>query len=540
MGSCPGRPVTPYGSVVMTIRNRIAFSFVGILLLFGFAVGIFMWTATLRSQTMTTLDRALKRQVLIGSIRQQVDNLHKQVTLLSNMDFGDNQAANTPEAQTIFHQQVDEVSGLLDQLELLADPWDRSRIQEIKKTYSGVATSWRSFYEYLGVEQTWALANIARADPLSMKLQTELLPQFQAAESERVVRAEADFNRVQKLTSQLSIVIFLISGAIAATVAYALSRYIGHGFSVLKHGTDVIGNMDLEHRIQWPSHDELGDFAKSFNTMAGRLLQARNQLTEANVELEKRADEIARRQQLELQLAATIQQGLMQVRIPETPFARIQGRNLSCTQIGGDFFDVLSTPEGLAVSIIDVSGKGISAAIMASMLQGMIRSELAARVPLNEVVANVNRFFTQRDVGGKYATLSILRLNDCGNVEYVNCGHVPPVMIRGGMVLRLTDSNLPVGLIPEAAFKTSHCQLRADDRIILVTDGVTEAANCDEEFFGDERLELAAVSDNPLESVFTALDSFCAGTPFNDDCTVVELTYTGQSDMQYFKTAATN
>jgi serine phosphatase RsbU (regulator of sigma subunit) len=513
----------------MTIRKRIAFSFVGILALFGFAVGIYMWTAVVRNQTMTTLDRALKRQVLIGSVRQQVDNLHKQVTLLSNMDFGDNQAANTPEAQAIFHQQVDEVSGLLRELEQLADPWDRARIQEIQKTYAGVATSWTSFYEYLGVEQTWALANIARADPLSMKLQTELLPEFQKAESERVARAEADFNRVQQLTFQLSIVIFLISGALAATVAYALSRYIGHGFTVLKHGTDVIGNMDLEHRIVWPSHDELGDFANSFNAMAGRLLQARTELTEANVELERRADEIARRQQRELQLAATIQQGLMQVRIPETPFARIQGRNLSCTQIGGDFFDVLSTPEGLAVSIIDVSGKGISAAIMASMLQGMIRSELAARVPLSEVVTNVNRFFTQRDVGGKYATLSILRLNDCGNVEYVNCGHVPPVMIRAGMVVRLTESNLPVGLIPDVPFTTSRCQLRPQDRIILVTDGVTEAANPDDEFFGDERLELAAVGENPMESLFSALDTFCAGTPFSDDCTVVELTYLGEA-----------
>ncbi len=529
MGYSRARPGTRCGEVEMTIRRRITLSFLGILTLFGIAVGIYLWTAQLRAQTMATLDRALKRQVLIGSIRQDVDNLHKQVTLLSNMDFGTGQGMNTPEAQTIFRQQVDDVEILLKELEQLADPWDRARIQEIQKTYAGVATAWKSFYEYLGVEQTWALANVVRADPLSMKLQTELLPEFQKAESERVAKAEVDFNRVQKLTFQLTLLIFFVTGALAASVAYALSRYIGHGFGVLKRGTDVIGNMDLEYRIEWPSKDELGDFANSFNTMAGRLLQARNALTEANFELEKSAEEIARRQQRELQLAATIQQGLMQVRIPDVSFARIQGRNVSCTQIGGDFFDVVSTDEGIAVIITDVSGKGISAAIMASMLQGMIRSELSARLPLREVVRNVNAFFTQRDVGGKYATLSIVQISPTGRAEYVNCGHIPPLLVRGCCAMRLETTNVPVGLIPDMTYETGGCELRPGDRIILVTDGVTEAANCEDEFFGDERLTAAVTCEEPFESVFTALDRFRAGTAFNDDCTVVEVSFVGEA-----------
>ena len=88
------------------------------------------------------------------------------------------------------------------------------------------------------------------------------------------------------------------------------------------------------------------------------------------------AEEEARRYQQELSIAASIQQRLMQVKIPEVPFARLRGRNLSCKEIGGDFFDAVNTKEGLAVVLADVSGKGVSAALLASTLQGMIYSHL--------------------------------------------------------------------------------------------------------------------------------------------------------------------
>ena len=88
------------------------------------------------------------------------------------------------------------------------------------------------------------------------------------------------------------------------------------------------------------------------------------------------AEEEARRYQQEFSIAASIQQRLMQVKIPEVPFARLRGKNLSCKEIGGDFFDAVNTKEGLAVVLADVSGKGVSAALLASTLQGMIYSHL--------------------------------------------------------------------------------------------------------------------------------------------------------------------
>jgi sigma-B regulation protein RsbU (phosphoserine phosphatase) len=238
------------------------------------------------------------------------------------------------------------------------------------------------------------------------------------------------------------------------------------------------------------------------------------------------AEEASRRYQQELSIAASIQQRLMAVTIPEVPFAKLAGRNLSCKEIGGDFFDAVNTDEGLTIVLADVSGKGVSAALLASTLQGMIYSQLTAGMPLTEIVTGVNRFFTHKHIGEKYATVVLARIRDNGNLEYVNCGHIPPLVVSNGQVQRPAHGNLPVGLLPDAKYESDQCQLQPGDRLILVTDGVTEAENARGDFFEDSRLELAAKTGS-LDQIFSAISDFCEGTPLNDDCTVVELVYTG-------------
>src|SRR5579872_6849220 len=237
------------------------------------------------------------------------------------------------------------------------------------------------------------------------------------------------------------------------------------------------------------------------------------------------AEEDARRYQQELSIAASIQQRLMQVKIPDVPFARLRGKNLPCKEIGGDFFDAVNTKEGLAVVLADVSGKGVSAALLASTLQGMIYSHLSAGMPLLNVVTAVNRSFTEKMGGEKYATVLLARLRRGGELEYVNCGHVPPLLVCAGEVIRPPHGNVPVGLLPDATFESATCQMNSGDRFILVTDGVTEAENSLGDFFEDSRLESAAAKSPTLEGILSAVTEFCAGNPLSDDCTVVELCY---------------
>ena len=239
------------------------------------------------------------------------------------------------------------------------------------------------------------------------------------------------------------------------------------------------------------------------------------------------AEEESRRYQQELAIAATIQQRLMAVTIPEVPYARLNGKNLSCKEIGGDFFDAVNTEDGLAVVLADVAGKGVSAALLASTLQGMIYSQLVSGTPLPDIASAANRFLTSKHIGEKYATVVIARLRRDGELEYVNCGHIPPLFVCGSEVIRPTHGNLPVGLMPDVTYESDRYSLHAGDRLVLVTDGVTEAEDPSGEFFDNERLE-AAAKQGTMKDIFDAVSRFCAGNPLSDDCTVVELHYSGE------------
>jgi phosphoserine phosphatase RsbU/P len=235
----------------------------------------------------------------------------------------------------------------------------------------------------------------------------------------------------------------------------------------------------------------------------------------------------ARKHEEELQIAARIQQGLMAVHIPAFPFAGVLGHSIACSAVGGDFFDVVSGEDTLNVALVDVSGKGISAAILASTLQGMLHIQLEAGQPLHAIAAATNRYLCLKDVG-KYATMLLLRLYHDGTLEYVNCGHVMPRLCSDAGVSRLAQTNLPVGLIVGAEYTTGVITLRPGWRIVLVSDGITEAEDAQGESFGDERLDSAALCSD-LQSALQHLADFCAGHPANDDCTIVQVAFTGSA-----------
>ena len=282
---------------------------------------------------------------------------------------------------------------------------------------------------------------------------------------------------------------------------------------------EVMGGLYVDSRFATRDISSVSnDILRAIATEAAQLIE--------NARLVQ-AEEAARRYQQELAIATSMQQSLMAVTIPEVPFAKLRGRNLSCKEIGGDFFDAINTEEGLAVVLADVSGKGVPAALLASMLQGMVYSHLIAGMSLPDIVAAVNRFFTQKHLGEKYATVIIARINREGEMEYVNCGHLPPLLISDHQVKRPEHGNLPVGLLADASYESDYCKLKPGDRVVLVTDGVTEAENARGDFFDTERLEAVAAKGSSLDDIFAALANFCGGTPLGDDCTVVELVYTG-------------
>src|SRR5271167_3083737 len=129
------------------------------------------------------------------------------------------------------------------------------------------------------------------------------------------------------------------------------------------------------------------------------------------------SEDAAKRYRQELAIAAEIQQRLMTVTVPDVPYAKVNAVSYPCKDIGGDFFDLVCTDRGLSLIVTDVSGKGVSAAVVASILQGMLYSHLAEDAELSEMVATVNRFLFEKIGGQKYATMVIARLSANGEVE---------------------------------------------------------------------------------------------------------------------------
>jgi sigma-B regulation protein RsbU (phosphoserine phosphatase) len=213
----------------------------------------------------------------------------------------------------------------------------------------------------------------------------------------------------------------------------------------------------------------------------------------------------------------------MEFAIPNLPYAKVHARSVACKEVGGDFYDVIATQDGLYIVIADISGKGVSAAILASTLQGLLYGLLLAGQPLAQIAEVANRYICEKNVQ-KYATMILVKLDPDGTFEYVNCGHVQPLLSNSSGIQRLENANMVVGLIEEATFASDRLQLKPGDRIVLATDGVTEAESTNGEFFGEERLEAALVGSN-IEAVLNKVETFMSGAPPNDDFTMLEVLY---------------
>ena len=236
------------------------------------------------------------------------------------------------------------------------------------------------------------------------------------------------------------------------------------------------------------------------------------------------AEESARRYREELAIAAGIQQGLMTVRIPELEYARVLAHSIPCKEIGGDFYDVIATEDALYVVVADVSGKGVSAALLGSTLQGLVHAQILAGLSLPQIAMFSNQYICGRSIS-KYATLVILKLIPDGSAEYLNCGHVQPLWHRADQSTVLTNGNLPVGLIPDAIYASEMIHIEPGERVLVFTDGVTEAESPSGEFFGDARLESFVRKGASIQEIFQQVRLYMDTAPANDDCTLLEVCY---------------
>ncbi|MBB5058673.1 serine phosphatase RsbU (regulator of sigma subunit) [Granulicella aggregans] len=234
----------------------------------------------------------------------------------------------------------------------------------------------------------------------------------------------------------------------------------------------------------------------------------------------------------ELEIAAAIQQQIIPQTLPEFPGVRLAARSVPCTGVGGDFYDVIPVEDGFVALVGDVCGKGVPAALLASMVQGMLHAQISAQAThvtsLANTVQTVNAFVCSRAPVEKYVTLAILRYTfpllpgDPAQVELVNGGHVSPMIVRAnGTVETIQDGDMPVGLLEIARFHAILITLDPGDRIVLLSDGISEAEDPSGTQFGAEEMTRYLASPDPVPSLFRAMNGFCKGAHPQDDQTVL-------------------
>jgi phosphoserine phosphatase RsbU/P len=234
----------------------------------------------------------------------------------------------------------------------------------------------------------------------------------------------------------------------------------------------------------------------------------------------------------ELSIARNVQQALLPRGFRDFPHAVATGINLPCLDVGGDYFDVFPMGDGRTGFLIaDVSGKGLGAALLSTMLQGAF-SSMTIGVDPARIMGHLNCFLCEHADVERYATMFFGMLDSSGHLDFINAGHPPPLILRHGQIAEpFLETSFPVGLIPGAEYAVSSVTLEPGDTLVLFSDGVTEAMDPDEEMFGRTGLleALKSQQDPPLDqlqkTILDSVDTFARGASQADDITLLLVRY---------------
>jgi sigma-B regulation protein RsbU (phosphoserine phosphatase) len=190
----------------------------------------------------------------------------------------------------------------------------------------------------------------------------------------------------------------------------------------------------------------------------------------------------------DLQFAAQIQRGLLPERGISHGGWRVDYVYEPAQLISGDYCDVIVDDGSLYFLLGDVSGKGMAASLLMSNLHAIFHSLVPLKLELSELMVRANRLLLKSSLANQFATLVVGRASADGEVETVNAGHLPPLLIKNGAESEIDHAGLPLGMFCEAEFASSKVKLNSGDSILLFTDGVTEAVGIDGIEFGTDRL----------------------------------------------------
>jgi len=236
----------------------------------------------------------------------------------------------------------------------------------------------------------------------------------------------------------------------------------------------------------------------------------------------------------ELKTASRIQQALLPEPRHTGSFFEAVGASIPSRAIGGDFFDYQTRPEGrFGFGLGDITGKGPPAALLTSLVQGVLAAQASTPASPAELLRLINQILLSRRIESRFLTLFLATLAPDGTLVYSNAGQNPPFLLTKAGTTRLDVGGTLIGAFPNADYPQQTLRLEPGDTIVLFSDGVTDATSADGVALEDDRLaaviEVASDErpDGILRALFDAVEDFARGADQQDDLTAVVVRYLG-------------
>jgi sigma-B regulation protein RsbU (phosphoserine phosphatase) len=314
---------------------------------------------------------------------------------------------------------------------------------------------------------------------------------------------------------------FVLIWIAAFITGVVLTRQITKAVADLYHATQYVQSGDLTHRVRIERRDQLGVLAESFNLMTGSISGL--------------IEEQKKRQRLEneISIAREVQTQLFPRTLPVVPGVEMEAICKAARSVSGDYYDFIQlSPTHLAIAVADISGKGISAALLMASLQAALRSQMLAEgseyMSTAELVSRLNKHLVRNTGDDRFATFFIAVYNSATRMlRYTNAGHLPSFLISKDAALHLDKGGMVLGVVEESCYEEGAVSVPADSLLVGYSDGLVEPENVYGEEFGIKRLQQAAVyvqGSAPrvvAEALMNAAEEW-AGTPEQaDDMTVV-------------------
>jgi sigma-B regulation protein RsbU (phosphoserine phosphatase) len=339
--------------------------------------------------------------------------------------------------------------------------------------------------------------------------------------SSRMFSSLGELRNTYLIAFVLILIAFFVIESAALATGLVLTRQITKAVDELYRATQYVQAGDLSHRVRIERRDQLGVLGESFNLMTGSI----SGLIEEQKQRQRLENEIS--------IAREVQDQLFPRKLPQVPGVEIEAICKAARAVSGDYYDFIQlSPTHLAIAIADISGKGISAALLMASLQAALRSQVlvdgSEHMSTAELVSRLNKHLVRNTGDDRFATFFIAVYDSATrNLRYTNAGHVPSFLICKDSALHLDKGGMVLGVLEDYCYEEGSVAVAPDSLLVGYSDGLVEPENVYGEEFGIRRLQQAAVHVQGAapqvvaESLMNAVEEW-AGTPEQaDDMTVI-------------------